>query len=146
MKLVYSSNPTKRNVCNPSSVSRLISKPVCSSIWFKSYPCEFKESINTSYRSPSHLLCGVPQGSPLGQLLFLLYINNLLQAATSNSLRYADNTCIVFHHKSVIEIEKQLIKDCSSLLDWHVGNKLSVFFGQDKTKSILFGTRHKVKR
>ena len=139
MKLVYSSNPTKRNVCNPSSVSRLISKPVC-------YPCEFKASINTSYRSPSHLLCGVPQGSPLGQLLFLLYINNLLQAAASNSFRYADNTCIVFQHKSVIEIEKQLIRDCSSLLDWHVGNKLSVFFGQDKTKSILFGTRHKVKR
>ena len=53
------------------------------------------------------------------------------------SLLYADDTCIVFQHKSKIDIEKQLIKDFSSVCDWFVENKLSIHFGQDKTKSIL---------
>ena len=114
--------------------------------WFKSCLCEqkFKISINTIYSSPSNLLCGVPQESILGPLLFLLYINYLLQAIVSDSLLYADDTCIAFQHKSEIEIEKQLIRDFSSLCDWFVDNKLSIHFGQDKTKSILFGTKQKL--
>ena len=41
--------------------------------WFKSYLCErkIKVSVNTSYSSPSNLLCGPPQRSILGPLLFL---------------------------------------------------------------------------
>ena len=62
--------------------------------------------------------------------------------AECNSLLYADDTCIVFQHKNVTEIEKQLLRDFSSLYDWFVDDKLSVHFGQDKTKSILFGTKH----
>ena len=81
----------------------------------------------------------------LGPLLFLLYINDLSRAVVSDSLLYADDTCIVFQHKSEIEIEKQLTRDFSSLCDWFVDNKLSIHFGQDKTKSILFGTKHKLR-
>ena len=114
--------------------------------WFKSYLCEqkFKISISTSYSSPSNLLCGIPQGSILGPLLFLLYINDLPQAVVSDSLLYADDTCIVFQHRSEIEIKKQLIRYFLSLCDWFVDNKLSIHFGQDKTKSMLFGTKHKL--
>ena len=80
--------------------------------WFKSYLCElkFKISINTSYFSPASLFCGDPQGSILGPILFLLYINDLPKAVVSDSLLYADDTCIVFQHKSEIEAEKQLIR------------------------------------
>ena len=115
--------------------------------WFKSYFSEpkFKININTSYSSSSNLICDVPQGSILGSPLFLLYINDLPQAIISDSLLYADDTCIVFQHKNVTEIEKQLLRDFSSLCDWFVDNKLSVHFGQDKTKSILFGTKHKLR-
>ena len=67
------------------------------------------------------------------------------QAVVSDSLLCADDTCIVFQHKSEIEIEKQLIRDFSSVCDWFVDNKLSIHFGQDKTKSILFGTKHKLR-
>ena len=110
------------------------------------YLCErkFKISINTSYPSSANLLCGLPQGPILGPLLFLLYVNNLTQAVASNSLLHADDTCIVFQHKSKIEIEKQLIRDFSSLYDWFVDNKLCAHFGQDKIKSILLGTKHKL--
>ena len=67
------------------------------------------------------------------------------QAVVNDSLLYADHTCIVFQHKSVIEIEKQLIRDFSSFCDWFVNNKFSIEFGQNKTKSILFGTKHKLR-
>ena len=113
-------------------------------VWFKFYLCKwkFKKSINTNYASPSNLLRDVPQGSILGPLLFLLYINGLPQAVVSNLLLYAHDTCIVFQHKSVTETENRLIRDFPSLCDWFVDNKLSIHFGQDTWKSILFGTKH----
>ena len=74
----------------------------------------------------------------------MLYTNDLPQAIASDSLLYADDTCIVFQHKNVTEIEKQLLKDFSSLYDGFVDNKLIVHFGQGKTKSILFGIKHKL--
>ena len=78
--------------------------------WFKLYLSEwkFKININTSYFSPLNLICDVSQGSILGPLLFLLYINDLPQAVVSDPLLYADDTCIVFQHENVTEIEKQL--------------------------------------
>ena len=74
--------------------------------------------------------------------LVFLYINDLPQAIVSNSLLYADDTCILFQHKSVIEIEKQLIRVFFSLCDWFVDNKLSAHIWQDRTKSVLFGSEH----
>ena len=114
--------------------------------WFKSYLCErkFKISINTSYSNPASLLCDFPQGSFLGPLLFLLDINDLSEAVVSNLLLYANDNCKVFQHKSELEIEKQLIRDFWSLCDWFADNKLSIHFGQDITKSTLFGTKHKL--
>ena len=52
------------------------------------------------------IICGIPKGSILGPLLFLLYINVLPEAIASDSLLYADDSCIVFQHKNVTEIEK----------------------------------------
>ena len=113
---------------------------------FKLYLSErkFKISIKTIYSSPSNLICNVPQGSILGALLFLLYINGLPQAVVSDSLLYADDTCIVFQHKNVTEIEKQLLRAISGLCGWFVDNKLSVNFSRDKTKSILCGIKYKL--
>ena len=67
------------------------------------------------------------------------------QAVASELLLFADDTCIVFQHNSVIEIEKHLITDFSSLCDWFIDNKLNIHFRQNKTKSILFGTKHKLR-
>ena len=49
-------------------------------------------------------------------------------------------------HKDINEIEKQLNKDFESICDWFVDNKLSIHFDNDKTKSIPFVTRFKIKK
>ena len=90
--------------------------------------------------------CRIPQGSILGPLLFVLYINDMLQAVTCDLLLYADDTCLLFQYKDVIEIETVLNKNLSSLCDWFIDNKLSIHFGEEKTKSILFSSKHKVKK
>ena len=82
-------------------------------LWFKSYLShrKFKVSLNKSFPEPGQLLCGVPQGSILGPLLFLLYINDMPQAVKCELLLYADDTCLIFQHSDINEIEIQLNKN-----------------------------------
>ena len=117
-------------------------------LWFKSYLSyrKFIVHINKAISEPGDLSCGVPQGSILGPLLFLLYINDMPQAIDCDLLLYADDTCLIFQHKDIREIEAVLNRNFSSLCDWFVDNKLSIHFGEDKTKSILFSSKLKVKR
>ena len=69
----------------------------------------------------------------------------LVQAVVSDSSLYADDAWIVFQHKSLTEIEKQLIRYFSSLCEWFVDNELSIHFEQDKTKWTLFDTKLKLR-
>ena len=115
--------------------------------WFKCYLSNrtFLVSINDKLSNRGYLKCGVPQGSILGPLLFLLYVNDMKQAIKSDLILYADDSCILYQHKEVKVIEEKLNEDFSSLCDWFVDNKLSIHFGEDKTKSILFASKKKVK-
>ena len=115
--------------------------------WYKSYLTNrcFIVNVGNDFSSPGKLLCGVPQGSILGPLLFLLYVNDMPQAVNSDLLLYADDTCLIYTGKDINTIEEQLNTDFSSLCDWFVDNKLSVHFGEEKTKSILFGTKRQLK-
>ena len=116
----------------------------CSIKWFGSYLAKrtFLVNVGSSYSDPADLNCGVPQGSILGPLLFLLYINDLPQAIQNSDVRlYADDTCISFKHKNVKVIEEKLNQDFNSLCDWFLDNKLSIHFGEEMTKSILFSPK-----
>ena len=118
-------------------------KPVIK--WFKSYLSnrKFFVLLEGVFSEEGLLTCGVLQGSILGPLLFLIYINDLPQALSETASNlYADNTCIYYQHKNVQEIEAILNKEFSFLCEWFIDNKLSIHFGEDKTKSILF-TRSK---
>ena len=115
-------------------------------LWFKSYLSNrtFLVNVESTFSDPADLKCGVPQGSILGPLLFLLYINDLPQAVSDCDVRlYADDTCISFTHKNISEIEAKLNSDFNNLCDWFIDNKLSIHFGEDKTKSILFSPKNK---
>ena len=54
---------------------------------------------------------------------------------------YADDSSLLFRHKNVTKIKKQLTKDISNICDWFVDNKLSIHFGEVKTKSISFSSK-----
>ena len=101
--------------------------------------------VNGVLSNPGNLACGVPQGSILGPLLFLLYVNDMPQSVSCDLLLYADDSCLVFTDKSFENIENNLNKNFNSLCEWFVDNKLSIHFGEDKTKSILFGTKRRLK-
>ena len=109
--------------------------------WFHSYLTDraFLVSIEK-------ISCGVPQGSILGPLLFLINVNDMRQAVSSDLLLYANDSYLIFQHKHMTEIEKHSNKDFSYLCEWFLDNKLSIHFGEDRTKSILFGSKRKLKK
>ena len=67
------------------------------------------------------------------------------EAVKCNLFVYADDTYLVCQHKDINEIEKELNKDFESICAWFVDNKLSINFGDDKTKSVLFATKFEIK-
>ena len=69
----------------------------------------------------------------------------MIQAVECDLYLYADDSCLLFQHKDVTEIKKRLTKDFSNICDWFVDNKLSIHFGKDKTKSILFSSKRNLK-
>ena len=113
--------------------------------WYKSYLSSRKFHVNfhDKFSTSSDLRCGVPQGSTLGPLLFLLYINDMPQAIDCDLFLYADDTCLLFQHKDLERIKDELTKNFSNICDWFVDNKFSIHFGEGKTKSILFSTKQK---
>ena len=116
--------------------------------WFKSYLSNrlFRVKLGNCYSDPSNITCGVPQGSILGSLLFLIYVNDTSQVVNSNPFLYADDSCLIFQGKDVIEIEKQFNEDFTKICKWFVDKRLSIQFGEDKTKSILFASKRKIKK
>ena len=80
--------------------------------WFRSYLTNrtFFVNLGNVFSQPACVPIGVPQGSILGPLLFLIYINDMSQAVKCNLFLYADDTCLVCQHKDINEIVKQLIK------------------------------------
>ena len=102
-------------------------------------------NLENFFSKVSSISCSVPQGPILGPLLFLIYVN-MSMAVKCNLFLYADDTCLVFQSKNIKDIEKQLNKDFANISDWFVDNKLSIHFGEDKTKSILFAFKRNIKK
>ena len=76
-------------------------------LWFRSYLTNrsFFENIGKNSSSSGELSCGVPQGSIPGPLIFLLYVNDMLEAVDCDLLLYADDSWLVFGENNVNEIE-----------------------------------------
>ena len=107
--------------------------------WFRSYLTDRLQY--TEFRSESSqqqlLTCGVPQGSILGPLLFLLYINDIVHLCNScKPILFADDTNLIFNHTDLNELVNNVNRELQTLSSWFKVNKLSL--NSDKTKVILF--------
>ena len=99
--------------------------------WFKSYLSNRDQvCVVQGYTSEPRIInCGVPQGSILGPLLFLIYINDLpacLKYATASM--FADDTTITNSHKSTARLHREVNHDLNNLQNWLVANQLSLYF------------------
>jgi retron-type reverse transcriptase len=94
-------------------------------------------SINGYDSEVKNITCGVPQGSSLGPLLFLIYINDLRMCLTKTSCgHFADDTFIIFHSKKPKTIETIVNTELKDVVRWLRLNKLSL--NAAKTELIFF--------
>ena len=92
------------------------------------------KNCNTSFR---YVECGVPQGSILGPLLFLLYINDMPHCSeTLKFILFADDTTLYFASENINSLFKILNSELRKLDEWFRANKLSL--NVKKTKYSLF--------
>ena len=112
--------------------------------WFRSYLCNRKQfcRVNGVSSKTEGIDVGVPQGSCLGPLLFLIYINDLPQAVQNSTVSmYADDTSLCYQSSDINELNEAINNDLRQLDIWVQGNKLSLNIA--KTNSMLVSTKQK---
>ena len=103
-----------------------------------------KCQIQGSVSSEKLIKCGVPQGSILGPLFFLLYINDLPQCLDKTKPRlFADDTNLTVSGDSITDLETAVNSDLEKLRKWIIANKLSLNVA--KTEFMLIGSKQMIK-
>ena len=108
--------------------------------WFKSYLSERHQRVEfngTLSENTCKVECGVPQGSILGPLLYLIYINDINQCLTHCHVTlYADDTTLIVTAKTYEDLYRFVNEDLSALSKWLCLNKLTMNI--KKTKYITY--------
>ena len=107
--------------------------------WFKSYLSNRRQltefnKVQSNYRNVQH---GVPQGSILEPLLFLVHINDFQNCLDqAHSIMFADDTNIFIKHKQIDIVYDQVQCELQNIASWLSANRLSL--NADKTKYTIF--------
>ena len=116
--------------------------------WFENYLCNQRQQftcINGISSSVKNVTCGVPQGSLLGPLLFLLYTNDMPDKVRYCKLAlYADDTCLFFSNKDPNLIYERINYDLEIISEWLNANKLVI--NAKKCETMIIGTKQKLKK
>ena len=108
--------------------------------WFKSYLSNRSQvvNINSNLSEPKNINIGVPQGSILGPLLFIIFVNCLPGAVNCKTIMYADDTTLLFKARCPDELSSVMTSNLYKVANWLEANKLTLNI--DKTKMMIFGT------
>ena len=113
--------------------------------WFKNYLSNRQQRVycNGTYSESREIKYGVPQGSNLGPLLFLIYINDLPNVSpTMFFILFADDTNVFYSHKSLQKLNQIVNEELGLMAEWFSANKLTL--NLDKTNFILFKSHRKI--
>ena len=108
-------------------------------VWFSSYLCNRIQYVSVNGCNSDHLnvSSGVQEGSVLGPLLFLIYINDLPNSSTKPSFYlFADDTNIYFESDSLNALQKVVNKELRYVKKWLDASKLVLNI--DKTTFVIF--------
>ena len=81
--------------------------------------------MSWTFSSEAKLECGVPQGSILGPLLFLIYVNDMPAVVKHKLLLYADDAALLVHGKNSKYTELSLSSELEIVNEWLISNKRS---------------------
>ena len=109
--------------------------------WVKSFPSNRKQRVRVmnSYSEREPVTSGIPQGSVLGPILFVIYINDLPDLLQSECYMFADYTKVYREIKSVDDNTK-LQEDMNELENW--SNRWLLRFHPDKCNVLTAGRRN----
>ena len=114
--------------------------------WFESYLSDRVQytMVNGIESSAQDIKCGVPQGSNLGPLLFMLFINDLPNCLEHCCVAlYADDTCIYCPGDKLADIEIKLNEDLQNISEWLLCNRLAL--NAKKCEAMLIGSQRRTK-
>ena len=115
--------------------------------WIKNYlTSRYQRTLTNNVISNQKLItCGVPQGSVLGPLLFIIYINDISKAIKNSKVSpYADDTVIYISHSDYLSAVHLIQSDLDSVHIWCDRNKLTI--NCKKTKFCLYGMRFLIRK
>ena len=115
--------------------------------WFESYLGDRQQAthVDGKLSKLDNIKTGVPQGSIIGPLLFVIFINSLPSCVTGTGSKvhmYADDTMIMFSGSNTNELQKVMNRGLDQVANWLQHHKLTL--NANKTKFMIFGTQRRV--